>query len=819
MQFRFPLLATLVAFVALAAASIATAGAGPVASNDPQTTNVPYLAWNGEELRLTKCLGSIPASSLPHSDAERRALLAQFPGRLIVEDWSGNGHNRPQFENTSGVDGQVEAFFGLRDDGGYSLCWTGNIVSVKPGLAVIKLVVDFTGLEGTVLGPFLNVPKFLKHQFLAIWMNLSAPVIVEIPTVGDPDGVNFHPPFTNGRVKINIKGNFPLGENFSDLLDGNADVDTVVLPDDYAVLASHFAVDGDNPANPGPNQGEGPVARWDVHDDQAATEGHSGLNNCLPRRTDGIDAVDNCAAPFGETGRFSNLLGFTNPTIGPFDPLHPSQTLLPDGKVDAGDAQLTPARIDVRLAEGSAGALEEADKHEIYSRNGLGSSTAHNIYAPFNVTNIPATSRGGFGGFLGLPANSGTDTAIINNNFPSYLVFGLYHYWDFALQEEVGEGRDLNNACNDPLGDPYPTPFGADHVVVYSDEHGEAWVEFNPNAGFFLNVDNNRCDLAPGLIGTAAIQAESKYPAQPVFQNRNGLSNIINKNIHSLASKTLSCVPKGLNEALCVETILDIYGDPIEGAEVRFSRTPRGNIDFIATEHGPFDTTGSHLVSANQDQVTVLTNAKGQAGVLVTESLDICVDVKAENLGTQFTDHDAGIVGPTVKRFANFNPFRRHACGLGGVNTTPAGTTGGTGNTGGTGGTGGTSGTGTTGGTSGTGTSGGTSGTGSTAASNPAVVVSLSGAPTPVSKAPEKKAPAVRQSVLRTAKLVSAKGQRYLLVRVDGSARSVKLRIRLVMRSGQITTVMRTVLTNRAVRIPNLKVSKNVQTVRVSLAS
>ena len=62
-------------------------------------------------------------------------------------------------------------------------------------------------------------------------------------------------------------------------------------------------------------------------------------------------------------------------------------------------------------------------------------------------------------------------------------------------------------------------------------------------------------------------------------------------------------------------------------------------------------------------------------------------------------------------------------------------------------------------------------------------------------------------------------GKRYLVVRVNGSAASAKVRITLVMRTGKATKpVVRTIATNRAVRVANLQVSKHVRTVRVSLA-
>ena len=35
--------------------------------------------------------------------------------------------------------------------------------------------------------------------------------------------------------------------------------------------------------------------RWDIHDDQAAAEGHATVVGCLPLSANGADAVDNCA--------------------------------------------------------------------------------------------------------------------------------------------------------------------------------------------------------------------------------------------------------------------------------------------------------------------------------------------------------------------------------------------------------------------------------------------------------------------------------------------------------------------------------------------
>ena len=66
-------------------------------------------------------------------------------------------------------------------------------------------------------------------------------------------------------------------------------------------------------------------------------------------------------------------------------------------------------------------------------------------------------------------------------------------------------------------------PCGAQNVVVYTDEHGEAQVSYTPGTGmFFDNLgaimnDNGGCDLQ-GIdpIGTSSITATARYPYQPV---------------------------------------------------------------------------------------------------------------------------------------------------------------------------------------------------------------------------------------------------------------------------------------------------------------
>ena len=120
-------------------------------------------------------------------------------------------------------------------------------------------------------------------------MQSQAPAITEMPTPGDPAGDgNFKPvlqsdgsyAFEPGLVQVLVKGTFPLLQNWSGLAPNN----TVTLPDDWKWLQDHFAMD----ASPLGSQSPGAAGslygfnRWDIHDDNATTEGHTSTQ-LLPR--------------------------------------------------------------------------------------------------------------------------------------------------------------------------------------------------------------------------------------------------------------------------------------------------------------------------------------------------------------------------------------------------------------------------------------------------------------------------------------------------------------------------------------------------------
>ena len=523
--------------LALLGAAIAASPAG-AAPPDPQTTNVPYLAWRGEHVRLVKCS---PVISL---DAGQTA-------DVIVEDWSGADPARSMPEL---VTGSVKFF---NDPAKDMNCVRATLVAVKAGIAPIKLVVnDASGNQ------------LLTHQFQAAWLNLNTPTLHEVaatdqtgdPWLGDPlgDG-NFIAGGRPGRVQIKVTGNLPLLGNYAELGLGSS----ITLPAGWPALAHALATDA-NFSN------LTPWMRWDIHDDDVLYPLAS---------QDMVDGV--VASPFQFYRKlFSDISA--NPSIGPFDPQRPDATLLPDGKLDADDAPMPAARLDVAIAANSGapgdisgvGSLGGVSKMKVYSRDHTGGSSDHNLYAPFYSQYIPATSAPS-------ASASGIDGQAANN-FPGFLVKGgLYDNWSVAayLVQAMGGNTNcllrrssvltLDVAQWDKIFRQLPS--GPQNVVVYTDEHGEAQVTYTPGTGMFfdnlgaLMNDNGGCDLQ-GIdpIGTSSITATAKYPYQPVTDPAKTSAPLV-KVVHSLFDKSMTYWPKGPGPANDVARIVVAHAQDITG--------------------------------------------------------------------------------------------------------------------------------------------------------------------------------------------------------------------------------------------------------------
>ena len=156
----------LAALVAFAGSTFFAAPALADTQPDPQLTNIPYLAWRGEEVRLVKCEPGIFPAINGAQAAQSIRFGATFIDFLLV-DWSGDPHlAQPQLEP-----GTVSAFFRSWDG---APCVAGTFISQKAGLAQIKLVATLNISQA--IGFPVNVPEIitLKHDFNVGWMNINS---------------------------------------------------------------------------------------------------------------------------------------------------------------------------------------------------------------------------------------------------------------------------------------------------------------------------------------------------------------------------------------------------------------------------------------------------------------------------------------------------------------------------------------------------------------------------------------------------------------------------------------------------------------------
>ena len=677
----------LAALVALAASAFFAAPALADTQPDPQLTNVPYLAWRGEEVRLVKCDPDI----LVGLDQAQRNVVAQsaqfediFVDFLLV-DWSGDPNVvKPQLEP-----GTVSMFFRSFDG---SPCVAATVVSEKAGLAQFKLVVT-ANLSLAVGTPFIDVPEVitLKHDFEVAWMNINQATL-SVTHGGTTDVAGG----VGNELQVLVNGTIPLLSNYGELGLGSS----ITMPADWAALANAIATFRD------PLE-QNPAAHWDIHDEfspagtGAGLESHGAQSACTHNTTAFIDTVDDCGNldPFGSFSRVWQ--NFTNPTIGPFDQERPQQTLLSNGTLDSGDAPMPAARVDWAIAPNSGaptdisgvGSLAPQLKFLTYVRN-----TSHPYYGPFYGFWLPATypalASFAFGevppffvneasGVTG-PVNFSRSTSdcagstLIDgiptgggNNFNGFLACGLYIPWLFAKNLACGPGGVMVDP-NDPFGDCAPTalaptgclplvaggfeppltgadiPFLDQKSVAYTDEHGEARVLFLPGVNFFFRNlpgvtlnSNGGCDIAGvSTLGTANISATIRYPFEPVTA-RPVVSNTVTKTVTSAFSKTITCYPKGTQPveheaAICVAEAHDITGAPFVGETVCF--TANLNAESIQYFSGPIAGTNITIGNAGRNfaeeangtnRICPITDSNGRAAVEIFNSDNTTVNVIA----------------------------------------------------------------------------------------------------------------------------------------------------------------------------------------------
>ena len=443
---------------------------------------------------------------------------------------------------------------------------------------------------------------------------------------------NQTPATNNGLINIRVKGTFPIEDApYYNQSTPGTNVQyfgqtSFTMPDDWAKLAGIMATSNIT------NMGTDPTV-WDIHGGPTnPSQPHTNAgtppgqlasvcintNNTFTALTDPVDSCANNGLGVGNPYAFSRVFGdVTNGpggTVGPFDPQAPNETLLSDRRLNSDDAPMPALPVTVSIAPnvaggtGGVGGLYGVSKYLIYSHdfNGGGPSTSvgptptsaltstgtGNLYNPFYSTYIPSTSR---------PINEASGiTGVYNehhyvvdgssgNDFPGFSNgdTDAYKYWTAleAASNDTGAATKCLRRLHPDQGTPqyYLTPDQPTSVLVYTDERGEAYVDYNPGTGFYFDAlvtpdGNGACDLQNvGTLGTSAISAQANYPYQSPVYRTPAASNILTKTVKSLWSKSITCVPKApgsgpqINADFCTATAIDINGQPFANEEVCFS--------------------------------------------------------------------------------------------------------------------------------------------------------------------------------------------------------------------------------------------------------
>ena len=509
------------------------------------------------------------------------------------------------------------------------------------------------------------------------------------------DPSNNTPWTNNGLVQIKVTGSFPIEDGFDSTtnhdffasLTGGANPGTITLPRQWAGLAALMATSSTS------NTGTRPDL-WDIHGGPTNALTHAGFAATCPKDgtvfTSPFDAVDDCATLDGINGNpysFSRVFGdFTIlGTHGPYDPQDPAVTLLSDGHLNSDDAPMPALPISLSIAPnavnaanapqltpdpspiGGIGGLYGVEKWLVYSHDfnlasgtpGNGSPMAltttgqGNLYNPFYQEYIPSTTR---------PINeaSGVDgvydhgfTGSSGDNFPGFSngYTNPYTFWTELANTTSDTGgstaclrRDGQSDADTVPGGPGPIPAYLQpnyptSGIVYTDERGEAYVDYNPGNGFFLNAllknpgggpvtnpsgvisidTNGACDLQSLLglpIGQSLISAQVEYPYQAVPYFAPKSSNSLTKVVDSKWSKTLISYPKGNmsspDVSIFVATATDINGQPFVGEDVCFSVQGTGNPG-VSVFQGIVPPTGS-APGADTNGATADDPPKGTSG-------------------------------------------------------------------------------------------------------------------------------------------------------------------------------------------------------------
>jgi hypothetical protein len=628
----------------------------------------------------------------------------------------------------------------------YVIWMTAEAPTLSEATVTPSTVADTNSLSNPG-SPGTDAPDTSFSQLTTAGQSAATTFLGDVTTVNvfDPSDWNFECSHScpgtsgsvnNGLIDIRVKGTFPVNTGLFPTL-----ASSYVLPDDWAALADQLAESSLT------NQTVEPDL-WDIHGGPTNADTHvqlaaSGVTSTpCPADTFGatfdspFDAVNNCTGtPYNFSRVFGDVTYGPSATIGPYDDEFPNETLLSDGHLNSDDAPMPALPITVSIAGNSCttaagcvpgdisgvGGLYSVAKALIYSHNFdgdtiTGETTPGDLYNPYYGEYIPSTSRpytesSGVDGVYdgGNPASSGDDFPGFSNGNTS-----PYTFWQ-ALDESTVDSSTANTDClrrtdgdddgyeygypGDPLFGPqyYQTPDYPTSVTVYTDERGEAYVDYNPGNGFYLNnliapfytgtgsisLDNDSppaCNLQGLLgdpIGTSVISAQPQYPYEggPIGVPPAG-ANTITKTVDSEWSKTLTSYGKnvtGDDGTIFVAKATDINGQSFEDEEVCFAVDAPGDIvtDFTGQVGGttlpPVDATplGAdgypyHPYSPNDGPWCELTGLNGEAAIAVVGSPDV-VQVTAyfvdEGIYVTLENQTVGTGGSTTATAPTVIPY------------------------------------------------------------------------------------------------------------------------------------------------------------------
>src|SRR5262249_47292384 len=140
-------IAVLVIGVGSAAASVNV----PTGPPDPQTTNIPYVAWIGETIKVSKCFGFAEGESAATASSKLGGSDLLPAGTVNVTDWSGVD------EVNAGPKVVSQPWAQITTAG---ICFSFDITSDKPGLADVLL-----SLNNNFLTLILGADSLDQHAY------------------------------------------------------------------------------------------------------------------------------------------------------------------------------------------------------------------------------------------------------------------------------------------------------------------------------------------------------------------------------------------------------------------------------------------------------------------------------------------------------------------------------------------------------------------------------------------------------------------------------------------------------------------------------